>query len=184
MLSVLADTSLTGGDVTAVLAGLGETGRHCRGCLANWRRAPWCCCWLLVARSKAEKRSRRKFIIRLGIVRACVWWMWLVQTSPCGGAAKNRASSKWTRYIAVASRARDHLREGSPACCPPYFTSQSAGGLLHLWNTHSKRPISSMYCSIRLGTHVCHWSGVCCEVASTEVHRDIGTAGAARSCTK
>jgi hypothetical protein len=33
-LAVLANTTFTGRDVAAVLAGLGETGRHCGGSLA------------------------------------------------------------------------------------------------------------------------------------------------------
>lgn len=33
-LAVLANTTFTGRDVAAVLAGLGETGRHCGECLA------------------------------------------------------------------------------------------------------------------------------------------------------
>lgn len=53
---MLADTSLTGGDVTAVLAGLGETGRHCRGCLTNWRRAPL----VLLLEVSCEDEGRKK----------------------------------------------------------------------------------------------------------------------------
>ena len=37
-LAVLANTTFTGRDVAAVLAGLGETGRHCGGI---WRLSSW-----------------------------------------------------------------------------------------------------------------------------------------------
>jgi hypothetical protein len=71
VLTVLSNTSMTGGDVTAVLPRLGESGRHGGGCC------------LLLSASGMQRARRGSSSTRMGCVFFAYGRIWLSATYFC-----------------------------------------------------------------------------------------------------